>query len=146
MDSSKLTRRYGYKGGKTGRKHVPEETYQQIFELIRQYKRGEKVDWGLAFEQHPELGKEIGYNGPKHSRAMSFLNRARDRFKQGRTENRLPESVPVPVHVNGTAPVAAAPAPEPEPLPFNYCPKCGTNLLMFMTALRIAAKHSRRGE
>ncbi len=105
------------------------------------------MDWRVAFFDHPELGKEIGYNGPKHSRAMSCLNRARERFKEGRIE-RLGTPAPVPVHVNGTAHVEAAPtpAPEPEPLPFNYCPKCGTNLLMFMTALQIAAKHSRRGE
>lgn len=33
-------------------------------------------------------------------------------------------------------------APPPEPLPFNFCPKCGTNLLLFVTAFKVADKHS----
>ena len=148
FEGQKAPRKPHRKGvGSGNRKHMPEETYQQAFELIRQYRKGNKVDWAIAFHEHPELAKEMGYNGPGHNACMSFLNRARNRFKEGRTGARLPSHEPTASLPAANGVVAApAPAPEPEPLPFNYCPKCGTNLLMFMTALKIAAKHSRRGE
>ena len=112
-------------------KHLPEEHYQTAFKLIRDYRHGSKVDWRRAFIEHPDIAKLLDYPSNKCS---SFLNRARNRFeREGRPAQTLPD-----------APPPAVVAPPPDPLPFNYCPKCGTNLLMFITAFRVANKHSHR--